>query len=121
MRRSERIQTQLRVRWMRRRVIEGIAADINLNGIFLRTDELTAPGSFMQLEIHLPDGVMTVFGAARFVGATQSGVGIGVEFVVIDERARVRWNAHYEHCAAEQGIPRARLFPSTDLVRASNE
>lgn len=103
MRRSERVASALKVRWIKLpAIVEAVAADMNLNGIFLKTDVTTTPGALMQLEVELPDGPMSVFGAARFVGATQSGAGIGVEFVVIDELARTRWIAFYRQRTAAQ-------------------
>jgi hypothetical protein len=103
MRRSERIPTNLKVTWLRGRPIDVVALDINLHGMFLRTDESVEPGSLMQLNVHLPDRSIPLFVTARFCGKTTSGVGIGVEIFLLDEVNQAHWTLYYHSML--QGSP----------------
>jgi len=95
-RRSDRINVALPVRWIRgKRVVELTANDMNLHGMFLRTDEETMPGALMKLEVELPGGTIALFGTARFVGTTMNGRGIGVEIYLLEDSARATWVACY--------------------------
>jgi hypothetical protein len=100
-RRSERIPTRLEVRWIRRPYPIALSAvDINMHGMFLETDETVLPGGLMQLEVMLPDGPVSMFVRARFIGHTVSGHGIGLEIFLMDELERSRWDAHYRRLLA---------------------
>lgn len=100
-RRSERFATRLTVRWMRKpHPIEIVAVDVNLHGMFLQTDETIIPNGLMQLEARLPEGTISMFARARFVGRTVSGHGIGIEIFLMDERDRANWEAYYRRLVA---------------------
>jgi hypothetical protein len=103
-RRSERIPVTVPVKWIRRmNDVDAIAIDINLHGMFLRTDETgVLPGQLMQVEVLLPDGVLELFVIARFVGLTERGLGIGVEIFVMDDVARGKWGNYYRAQAARR-------------------
>jgi hypothetical protein len=96
-RRSMRLSSNLRVRWIRLpKSRELVAASINEHGMFLRTDATTTLDSLMQLETTLPGGgVVTMFAVARFVGRTPGGAGIGVEIHLMDDKQRQAWLEFY--------------------------
>lgn len=95
-RRSPRVPAALPVRWNRhQRTVEAVAADINEHGMFLRTSETTSPGTLLELDVVKPSGSIAMFGIARFVGATESGSGIGVEIYAISHAERRRWLEQY--------------------------
>lgn len=96
MRRSERVQVNIPVVWIRGgRGVSCVARDMNIHGFFLATDETTVPGSLMQLNITLPQKTISLFGTARFVGSTVAGHGIGVELFILDEDSRSVWLSYY--------------------------
>jgi hypothetical protein len=103
-RRSERIAVTLPVRWIRRpNDVETIAIDMNIHGMFLRTDEPSVlPGQLMQVEVKLPEGSLELFVIARFVGLTERGLGIGVEIFVMDDVARGKWANYYRALAVQR-------------------
>ena len=95
-RRSPRVQAALPVRWNRhQRTVEAVAGDINEHGMFLRTTETTPPGTLLELDVVEASGPIAMFGIARFVGATESGTGIGVEIYAIAHAERRRWIERY--------------------------
>src|SRR5258706_6292970 len=91
-RRTERVECTIPIRWIRRSgCIELIAADCNLHGMFLCcASDSARPGELMHLEVSLPGGAMEMFVAARFVGTSAAGEGIGVEIFVIDDKPKTR-------------------------------
>jgi len=108
-RRSERIDVVLEVRWLRLPYPIALrAVDVNLHGLFLATDETVQPDALMQIEVVLPDGPLTMFVRARFVGRTSSGCGIGAEMFLMDEPARARWSAFYRGALARRRAERRR-------------
>ena len=114
-RRSARVATALPVRWLRAgRPVDAVATDININGLFLRTDTAPIESALMQLEVALPSQTVRFFGVARFVGNTAGGHGIGIEIHLIDEQARMMWNQYYRMLLA-----RASKAPSTPAVAPS--
>lgn len=107
MRRTERLPFELYVTWHREgREIVCRAVDLNAHGMFVRTDEPIAPDSELQLAVQLPDRVLELIVAARFVGTTARGRGVGVERLVFDELADRHWLAFYEALYAEQARQR---------------
>jgi hypothetical protein len=95
-RRSRRIPSRLAVRVMRRGAwVTASAGDINEHGVFIRTEVKAWPGELLQFVIDLPDGPMNAFVVARFIGTTETGVGIGAEFYNLAEVDRVRWSRHF--------------------------
>jgi hypothetical protein len=105
-RRSARVSVSLTVRWMRRSGVAVLQAkDISLHGMFLCTHEVTQPGSLMHLEVVLPNRcTLRMFVIARFVGASVSGHGIGVEIHLMDELERHAWDDYYR----SELLPRSR-------------
>lgn len=103
-RRSERIRAELPVIWVRRdRRDELRTADISLEGMFLRTDELIDPGFLVHLEVTLPgENPLIVFAVTRFCGRTMAGAGMGVQFYVLSDHDRRRWQAHYRTLLRER-------------------
>ena len=94
----------LPVRWIKR---SGdtltTAADINLHGMFLRASDLSVmPNQLLQLEVELPNARLQMFAIARFVGRTESGIGIGVEIFVMEEKQQALWAAFYRSQSARQ-------------------
>ena len=62
----------------------------------------------------LPDATLDVVVVARFVGKTESGVGIGTEIFLMDELAQTKWAQHYRAlAAARRRIPK----PPVQAVR----
>ena len=107
--------TSLPVRWLKvTGTVETTATDINMNGLFLRMEDLPKVRSLMQLEVTLPMRVLRFFAVARFVGNTESGPGIGVEIHLIDEHDRAVWHQYYRAL-----LSRASKAPSPALARAS--
>lgn len=107
MRRSERLPTELNVTWSRAgRRIPATVADISAHGMLLVTDEVVERDSLLQLAVQLPDRVLEMFVCARFVGATASGRGIGVEIFLIDDVGQRQWLAFYERRCIEQARAR---------------
>ncbi len=95
-RRSERVPTNLAVRWVRRDSTDELSAvDINMHGLFVLTAEQLAIGSLLQLKVELPEGAVTMFATVRFVGQTASGTGAGLEIFLMEQRERAQWRAHY--------------------------
>lgn len=97
-RRSFRVPCCLCVTWVRfGQRIETTALDANLHGLFVRTDDTTlVPGGLMHLEIQMPEGaVLRLFAAARFIGETAAGKGIGAEIFVASPEDRSRWARLY--------------------------
>ena len=96
LRRSKRLPTRIKVRWVRRDGgIDLEATDISLHGMFLRTDYATTPGSLLQLVVMLPTRAIRMFVTARFVGSTMGGHGIGLEIFLMDELDRRAWRDYY--------------------------
>ncbi|MCU1279226.1 MAG: hypothetical protein JWM53_2772 [bacterium] len=103
MRRTERVAVELSVRWVRSGVAtECIGLDINAHGMFLSTHHVVEHGALMQLEVQLPDRVLSMFVTARYVGRTMRGQGIGAEIFLIDDVSRSHWMSYYEAEAARQ-------------------
>ena len=103
-RRSERVPCNLPVAWIRQGKPQNVvAADASAHGMFLRTEESTLPGSLMQLEVAVPDGMppLLMFVFARFIGNTSAGRGVGTEIYVISDRDRRRWSRYYRICLDE--------------------
>jgi hypothetical protein len=59
----------------------------------------------MQLEVQLPDGVITMFVIARFVGKTMSGEGVGVELFLLGPEERRRWTRYYRRVLLARTAP----------------
>jgi len=97
-RRTKRVRCCLPARWKRLSGdVHAVAIDINVHGLFLRTDAETDPNMLMKMEIKLPDGPVQVIGVARFVGQNQQGRGIGVAIFAMDDDQKRRWLAHYRN------------------------
>ncbi len=95
-RRTPRIRCDLLVEWRRSpRIIECRARDLNVSGLFIRTEVPAALHYVMELVVHLPSGPLEVLGVARFIGNSCHGHGIGVEVHSIIDHARARWLAFY--------------------------
>ena len=95
-RRSERIATDLKVRWIRRsQVVELAAIDMNQHGMFLACEEQVNTGQLLQIEVLVPGEPLTMFVVVRFVGETHSGKGMGVELYLMDDKYRAQWAAFY--------------------------
>jgi hypothetical protein len=95
-RRSRRLPTRIQVRWLRRSgSTEVVATDINRDGLFLCTKENVPPGALLQIALELPDGPLSMFVTARFIGQTQSGRGIGVEIHLVSPPDYRRFLTYY--------------------------
>ena len=77
------------------RDVDARAADMNADGIFIRTDETVELNHMVDISVTLPTGKVTFMGVARFVGSTRHGRGIGVSIHVISKEDRERWLAFY--------------------------
>lgn len=107
MRRSERLPFELYVTWNHEgRTIVCRAVELNEHGMFVRTDEPVARDAELQLHVQLPDRVLEMLVAVRFVGTTASGRGVGVERLPFDELGRRHWLSFYEALLAEQARQR---------------
>ena len=115
-RRSERIQVQLPVVWVRRgRRDELQTADISHEGMFLKSDEQLDPGQLMHLEVNLPnEKPLLIFATTRFCGRSMAGPGIGVQIYVISDHDRRRWLSFYRAMLRE----RSRLGEQSSLAAA---
>jgi hypothetical protein len=114
-RRSLRMHCTLSATWTHQgRRVEVEVTDIGAHGLFVVTDEQTLPGALMQLDVELPDGQRPIllFAAARSVGLTASGRGIGAEIYVISNYDRERWNRLY------RGQRGREVQPGGDPLRA---
>lgn len=97
MRRTERVNVELRVVWNRAgRRLECSALDINAHGMFISTDQIVEHESLMHVSVQLPDHDLPMFVTARYIGRTAKGHGIGVEIFLIDDVSRSRWLHYYE-------------------------
>ena len=110
-RRSERIRISLPVRWIKRSGdTNTTAADINLHGMFVRVNDLSVvPGQLLQLEVELPIGKVQMFAVARFVGRSDSGIGIGVEIFVMEEKQQSQWSNFYRSQIRQQKTVRVAV------------
>lgn len=80
-----------------------IAAACNVHGLFLRGASSAAKtGELMHLQVALPGAVVEMFVAARFVGDTPLGEGVGVEILIMEEKQKTSWIAHYWQMVGEQ-------------------
>jgi len=96
-RRTERVACQIPARWNRAGgTVELTIGDASEQGVFINTREAAAPGALIQLEVVLPAASITMCLITRFVGATQSGSGIGAEIYLIGERERSLWSNYYK-------------------------
>ena len=87
---------ELQVRWLKAGApVELTTTDINLNGLFLRTEIVPNERALMHLEIVLPGRKIRFFGVARYAGISESGPGIGVEIHLIDQQDRTVWEQLY--------------------------
>ena len=95
-RRSERIWTNLKVRWIRTGgVVELTAIDMNQHGMFLVTDEKVTVGELLRIEVLVPAGPLVMFVVVRFVGQSQYRNGMGVELSLVDSKYRALWADYY--------------------------
>lgn len=95
-RRSLRLDLTLSVQWIRRTGnLEVNAGDVNLYGFFLATPQPTEPGRLLHLLVVLPQKTISMLVAARFVGKTMSGEGIGVEIFHMNEADSTEWRSYY--------------------------
>ncbi len=95
-RRSLRLAIKLPVQWIRSGgTLDVSAADINLYGFFLATDQTTEPGRLIHLLVTLPRRPISMLVTARFVGKTMSGEGIGVEIFHMNEPDSADWRTYY--------------------------
>lgn len=103
LRRTKRVACQIPVRWHRRQGdLEVTATDVNADGMFLCSDEETAPpGTLIQLLVQLPDRTLAVNAVVRFVGQTQSGRGMGVELFMMPVATRRQWLSFYRFMLVE--------------------
>ncbi len=91
-----RVPSYVEVRWHRRSGGQDlIGTDISADGMFLRTEEMVVPGTLLDLRLQLPDGELAIFATVRFVGLTQAGQGIGVEFYTLSWDKRRIWLGFY--------------------------
>jgi hypothetical protein len=72
-------------------VIQALGTDLNEHGLFLQTTESMPSDPPLQLEITLPDGLVTLEGRPRFMGRTIWGQGVGIEFSHATDDARFTW------------------------------
>ena len=97
-RRTRRLFTELPVRARRRgQVVELVAGDVSIDGLFLRSDETLPVGVELDIEACVPDNAPIMMRVrVVFAGRSVSGQGMGCEIVRIDEAARDRWQRYYE-------------------------
>jgi hypothetical protein len=95
-RRSRRISSKLAVCWLRGgKEIPALVADINLHGMFIRTELDAWRDELLEVIIQLGDGPLRMCVVARFMGNTDSGRGIGAELFLVSKNDRRRWSQHY--------------------------
>jgi len=95
-RRTERIATNLTIRWHRAGGgVDAVAADINEQGMFVKTELDVQPDEMLHLSVTLPDGPLSMIVVARYVGQTRSGRGVGAEIFLMGDAERQRWTKHY--------------------------
>jgi len=68
-----------------------IGTGANAHGLFLCTERDVPLGELMKVDIVLPDGPQRFIVAARFIGTSSEGRGVGVEIFVANEPARRAW------------------------------
>ena len=91
-RRSVRVPVQIPVRVIAGSlVLQALATDLNEHGLFIQTTESVPSDPPLQLEISLPEGLVTLEGRPRFLGRTIWGQGIGIEFSHATDEARMTW------------------------------
>lgn len=96
-RRSERISSCIRVRWIRAgEPLEGVATNINEHGLFLRIRSTARSRDLVRLEIDLPGGTIRGMGVVRYAGATPQGSGMGIELYQLAGAERRSWLCHYQ-------------------------
>jgi hypothetical protein len=95
-RRAPRFVTSLPTHW-RWSLVAGDVAVTNMSrgGLFLRTRETVAPGSFLQLEVRLPSGPAELFVVVRYTLPS----GMGVEIHTISDEDQERWLGYCETLA----------------------
>jgi alkylated DNA nucleotide flippase Atl1 len=81
------------------------AADLNSDGLFLRTEMPVDLHYVMDLVIRLPAGPIEVFGVARFVGMTRYGHGVGVALHSMTKEESERWWTFYRAQVAATSKP----------------
>jgi hypothetical protein len=100
-RRAPRFATRLPTQW-RWSLVAGDVSVSNMSrgGLFLRSRETVKAGSFLQLEVKLPDGPVDLFVVVRY--RTELGMGVAIHTVSADHQQR--WLAH---CEALETRPRS--------------
>ena len=91
-RRSPRYNVKLNVTWSTSNAtLQLIGTGANAHGFFLRTEREVNVGELMKVDLLLPDGPQRFIVAARFVGTSSEGRGVGCEIFVAEEAARRSW------------------------------
>ncbi len=84
-RRSERVHTTLRGFVCRKDELKPVTiTDVNLHGMFVRTDEPSVVGRIEILEVYFADGSgVELFGKVCWVGQSAAGLGMGIEILAM--------------------------------------
>lgn len=109
-RRSLRLPVDLTVQWHRGwRHVMAKVHDINLQGLFILTDEKVELNHVLELSVALPTGPISFMAVSRFCGLGKWGQGIGAEIHVIAPCDRETWIAYYRkrHEQAMKALPPA--------------
>lgn len=64
----------------------GLAKDLSLDGMFIKTDKPVKPGAIFRLDISLPEKSKQLFAFAEVVWANETGAGLRLMLMAIEDK-----------------------------------
>jgi uncharacterized protein (TIGR02266 family) len=103
-RRSPRVAADVSVRLRDRRFFITYRGDVSAGGVFLTTAIPIRRGEHVELKFTLPDGTeVTAEGVVLHQLPEDAGIGVGVKFAKIDQRAVAAIETHLGGAASGRG------------------
>ena len=110
------VQGPVEIRLPDQRKVDGILLDLSETGMDVLTSEAQIPGSLMQFQFQLPDGVLQIEGHGQVAWANPNGQ-TGVQFIDLSEEVSTQLKSWLKAAAnagagANEAVPHCKL---TDL------
>ncbi len=68
----------------------GLAKDLSLDGMFVKTDKSVKPGDVFRLDISLPEKSKQLFAFAEVVWANETGAGLRLMLMAVEDKEELK-------------------------------